>query len=291
MTAPEIRRIRLREGFEVQAYIYGSGSKTLLMANGGPGLPSLYLRAPHARMAEGDWRIVAWDQLGCGASDRPDDPALWTLQRYVDEAEQVRAALELGQVHVFGHSWGTWLFSEYCLTYPQHVKSCTLADGACDIPHLVSELNALRAALGPETVEMMLRHEAAGTIEHPEYQAAITILNYRHVCRLQQWPQTLTDALSDWNMGPYQTMQGPNEFTYTGNMRDWNRLSAFARLQIPCLVVSGRYDELTPACSEKIVAAWPNARLHIFPNSSHMPFYEEPDDYFPLLQGFLDSIP
>lgn len=289
MTDSKIMRVRLREGYEVQAYIYGDGTNTLFLANGGPGLPSLYLRAPHARLAKPGWRVVAWDQLGCGASDRPRDDALWTLRRYVDEAEQVRAALGLGRVHLLGHSWGTWLFSEYCLTYPQNVQSCTLADGACDIPHLVAELERLRAALGPETVAMMRRHEAAGTIAHPEYQAAITILNHRHVCRLHEWPTTLTEALSDWNMDPYQTMQGPNEFTYTGNMRDWNRLPDLTRLSIPCLVMAGHYDELTPACSEKIANAWPNAQLHIFPNSSHMPFYEEPDAYFSQLQEFLET--
>jgi proline iminopeptidase len=35
---------------------------------------------------------------------------------------------------------------------------------------------------------MMLQHEAAGTLYRPEYQPAITILNYRHVCRPQDWP-------------------------------------------------------------------------------------------------------
>ena len=290
MTQPQIRRIRLKEGFEVQAYIYGEGDRTLLLANGGPGLPSLYLRAPHARLAQAGWKVVAWDQLGCGASDRPDDPALWTLARYVEEAEQVRAALDLGKVHLLGHSWGTWLFTEYCLTYPQHVKSCVLADGACDIPHLVGELDRLRSALGEETVAMMRRHEAAGTIEHPEYQAAVTILNYRHVCRLQDWPATLTEALADWNMGPYVTMQGPNEFTYTGNMKDWNRIPAMGDITAPVLVLAGRFDELTPACSEKMHAAMPNARLEIFEGSSHMPFYEEPEAYFAVLEGFLSAV-
>ncbi|WP_336964612.1 proline iminopeptidase-family hydrolase [Sphingobium aquiterrae] len=293
--APEIRRIRLREGYEVVAYIHGpdlhdTGPETILLANGGPGLPSLYLRAPHARLVDRGYRVVAWDQLGCGASDRPTDPALWTLDRYVKEAEQVRAALDLGPVHVLGHSWGSWLFTEYSLTYPQWVKSYVIADGACDIPHLVSELHRLRAALGAETVTMMTAHEAQGTLDHPEYQAAVALLNHRHVCRLPVWPDTLTDALADWNMGPYETMQGPNEFTYTGNMKDWNRVPAMAGIAAPCLVLAGKYDELTPACSFRMHAALPQSQIHIFPHSSHMPFYEEPEAYFAVLTRFYESI-
>ena len=36
---------------------------------------------------------------------------------------------------------------------------------------------------------MMKRHEAAGTFDHPEYLAAITLLDHRHVCRLATWPE------------------------------------------------------------------------------------------------------
>ncbi|PTQ13225.1 proline iminopeptidase [Sphingomonas oleivorans] len=291
MTIPmETRRIKLAEGYEVVVYIHGDGPETLLLANGGPGLPCRYLREPHARLADGRFRVVAWDQLGCGASDRPDDSSLWTLERYVAEADQVRAAVGAERVHFLGHSWGSWLGTEYCLTYPERVASYIIADGACDIPHLVSELNRLRGALGSETVAMMIAREAAGTIDHPEYQAAITLLNYRHVCRLAEWPESLTASLAEWNMGPYMTMQGPNEFTYTGNMKDWNRVPAMSAIEAPCLVIAGKYDELTPACSYKMHAALPNSRIAIFDHSSHMPFYEEPEAYFATLSGFLAGL-
>lgn len=289
-TVPEITRITLASGHKVTGYSYGDGAEAVMLANGGPGLPSLYLRDPHARLTDAGYRVVTWDQLGCGASDRPEDPALWTLERYVEEAEAVRAAFDVERVHFLGHSWGTWLGTEYALTHPDRIASLILADGACDIPHLVDELKRLKLGLGHETVTMMAAHEAADTMDHPEYQAAITILNYRHVCRLKDWPAPLTQALADWNMGPYHTMQGPNEFTFTGNMTDWNRIPAMHRITAPALVLTGAHDELTPACSEKMHRAMPDSRIHVFPNSSHMPFYEEPDAYFAVLTGFLGQV-
>ena len=54
---------------------------------------------------------------------------------------------------------------------------------------------------------MMQQHEAEGTLDHPEYQAAITILNYRHVCRLKEWPAPLQRSLEGWNMDIYRAMQ------------------------------------------------------------------------------------
>ena len=290
---PIIEDVALREGFRVRTYRYGpppgSGVAVLVCANGGPGLPCDYLRDPHARLASGDLTVIAWDQLGCGASDRPEDRSLWTVTRYVDELEQIRAALGIGRFHLLGHSWGTWLGTEYCLTHPDRVLSYIIADGANDIPHLVAELHRLRDALGSETVTMMQRHEAEGTLDHPEYQAAITILNHRHVCRLDVWPDSLKRSIQDWNMGPYVTMQGPNEFTYTGNMRDWNRIPDLHRLALPCLVLAGAHDELTPACAMRMHLALPDSRIRIFPNSSHMPFYEEPEAYFDTVAAFLRS--
>jgi proline iminopeptidase len=287
--APD-RRDEIRvDGHKVVAYSFGSGPETVLCLNGGPGLPCDYLRDAHSCLIDQGYRVVAFDQLGTGASDRPTDPSFWTITRYVAEVETVRQALGLGRVHLLGHSWGGWLGVEYALTHPEALKTVILEDTAADIPHLIGELERLRAALGPETVAMMQRHEAEGTLDHPVYQAAITILNHRHVCRLDHWPAPVKRSLDDWNMGPYGTIQGPNEFLYTGNLKDWNRLPDMHRITVPVLITCGQHDELTPACALRMKLALPDARLHVFPNSSHMPFYEEPHAYYPVLLDFLKA--
>lgn len=274
----------------VITYIFGTGEETVLLLNGGPGLPCDYLREAHSCLIDQGYRVVTFDQLGTGASDRPTDAALWTIERYVEETETVRTALGLGKVHLLGHSWGGWLAIDYALAYPDALKSLILADTVADMPHLVSELEKLRAALGPETVAMMQKHEAAGTFDHPEYQAAITILNYRHVCRLPEWPAPVQRSLSDWNMGPYVTMQGPNEFLYTGNLKDWNRIPDLPRIAVPTLIVVGERDELTPACAMRMKNALPDVRINVVANASHMPFYENPSGYYPALLDFLASV-
>jgi proline iminopeptidase len=275
------------DGHKVVAYSFGKGEEVVFCLNGGPGLPCDYLREAHSCLIDHGYRVVAFDQLGTGASDRPTDPALWTIGRYVEETETVRRALGLGKVHLLGHSWGGWLAIDYALAHPEALKTLILEDTVADMPHLVSELERLRAALGPETVAMMQRHEAEGTLSHPEYQAAVTILNYRHVCRLAEWPAPVRRSLDDWNMGPYETMQGPNEFLYVGNLKDWNRVPDLPRITVPVLITCGQHDELTPACAMRMKLNLPNATLKVFPNSSHMPFYEEPAAYYPVLLDFL----
>ena len=272
---------------------YDSGinknENTIFLLNGGPGLPCNYLRDSHLKLIKNGFRIFTYDQLGCGKSSKPKDLNLWDITRYVEEVEFVRKEFDLGKVILLGHSWGGWLSIEYAIKYQNNINKLILENTCGDMPHMIGELNRLRNGLGNETVKMMMKHEAEGTLDHEEYQAAITILNYRHVCRLDVWPQSIYDSLDDWNMDVYGTMQGPNEFLYTGNLKDWNRIEEMKTINIPTLITVGMHDELTPSCAMRMDNSLPNSKVKVFKNSSHMPFYEEPENYFKVLEGFLSQ--
>jgi proline iminopeptidase len=288
-TYKNFKQINIKyKDFNLVCYDSEIGDVTLFLLNGGPGLPCNYLRDPHyENLINKGIRIITYDQLGCGQSSKPDDLSLWSIARYVEELEFVRNELNLGKLNLLGHSWGGWLAIEYSLKYQKNLNKLILENTCGDMPHLISELNRLRESLGSETVKMMLRHEAEGTLDHPEYQAAITILNYRHVCRLDEWPDSIHASLNDWNMDVYGTMQGPNEFLYIGNLKEWNRINEMKEVKTPSLITVGMHDELPPSCALKMHNALPNSVIKVFKNSSHMPFYEEPEAYFETLINFL----
>lgn len=276
-------------GGRVAVYSFGKGDEVLLILHGGPGCTCDYVRDSHSFLADHGYRVVVFDQLGSGNSDKPKDNSLWTIPRFVAEVEAVRTTLDLGQVHLLGQSWGTWLGTEYCLAHPKAMKTFVLANGSGSVPQTVAEMNRLREALGPETVAMMLRHEAEGTIDHPEYLAAVTILYHRHLCRADPWPLPVKRSIEGISTDVYGTMWGPNEFCCVGSLKDWDRISDMKRIKVPCLIMNGAHDELTPACAIGMRDALPNTELKIFRNSAHMPFWEEPDAYFATLRAFLDK--
>ena len=124
---PRATGLRSGEGFvqtpggRVWYRIVGSGSRTpLLVLHGGPGVPSTYLK-PLAALAD-ERPVVFYDQLGAGKSDHPKDSTLWTVDHYVSELARVREALGLREVHLYGHSWGTVLATEYALTKPKGLE-------------------------------------------------------------------------------------------------------------------------------------------------------------------------
>lgn len=88
----------------------------------------------------------------------------------------------------------------------------------------------------------------------------------------------------------YETIVGSDpEWDVTGTLRGYDRSGEFGRLP-ETLVVSGRYDRLTPPeVADEIHAALDPERrsLPIFERSAHRPWVEEPDLYFEVVKAFL----
>ena len=164
----------------------GTESTPLLCLHGGPGFTHNYLE-PLEALADRR-RVIFYDQLGCGRSDRPDDETLWTVERFVEELVQVREALGLDRLHLFGSSWGGMLAMQYVLDRQPDLVSLTLCGSPASMIRWVSDCEKLLAE-EPEGVRRAIReHEEAGFTACPEYQAAILGFYRKHVCRLDPWP-------------------------------------------------------------------------------------------------------
>jgi proline iminopeptidase len=277
------------EGGAVRYRLLGDGERTLVLLHGGPGGGSLYLK-PLERLAGADRRVVVYDQLGCGASDRPQDPSMWRAGRFVDELETLRAHLGLERFDLYGHSWGGMLATDYALAHQEHLCSLVLASTIADAALLKREMARLLEAFPEEIRDTLRRHEEAGTTKSPEYQEAIMAVYRVHVCRCDPWPPEVVKTFEDFAMDVYEPMWGPSEFAYTGNLSDWDRVDELHRIRVPTLITVGRHDELTPACSEQIHERLPDSRLVVFEDGSHMTFWEEPERYLQVVDEFLRSI-
>jgi len=101
----------------------GEGGTPLLCLHGGPGFTHYYLE-PLEVLADRR-QVIFYDQLGCGRSDRPEDVSLWTVDRFVEELAQVREALGLSRLHLFGSSWGGMLAMQYTSAGRVTWRRCT----------------------------------------------------------------------------------------------------------------------------------------------------------------------
>jgi proline-specific peptidase len=277
------------EGGRVWWYAVGSGpGAPLLCLHGGPGMTHHYI-TPLEDLADGR-RVIFYDQLGCGKSDRPSDASLWTVDRFVQELATVRETLDLDRVHLFGSSWGGMLAMQYVLDTRAALDSLILAGSPASMPRWIRECNELRDELPAEEREILDRHEANGWTACPEYQGALVTFYRRHVCRLDPWPEGLERSFAEAGYDVYTTMNGPSEFTVTGNFKDWDVTERLDEIGAPTLVVGGEHDEARPAHMESIAASIPGARLRILEDASHLCFWEKREEFMAAVNDFLDRV-
>jgi proline-specific peptidase len=282
-------------GGETWYQVVGAGEQPgklpLLCLHGGPGALHDYLE-PLGALTETGRRVIFYDQIGCGKSWLQADPSKWTVELFVDEVAAVRDGLGLDRIHLFGSSWGGMLAMEYALTGPDGLASLVLSSSPASIPVWAEEANRLRRELPEATQRVLDEHEAAGTIDSPEYEEATVEFYKRHVCRLDPWPAYVNRSFAGLQEHPevYITMQGPNEFVITGTLKDWDITARLGEIRVPTLITAGRYDEFTPRQAQALHEGIPGSELVTFEESSHMQFAEEPERYLQVVSDFLDHV-
>ncbi len=284
------------KGYETWYRIVGEGEEPgkfpLLCLHGGPGAAHDYLESLQA-MADSGRRVIFYDQLGCGRSSLPEaNPEMWTVGLFVEEVDAVRRALGLDRIHLLGQSWGGMLGMEYALTQPEGLESLTIASSPASMIQWVEEANRLRDELPPDVQQTLLRHEAAGTYDNPDYQEAMNVFYGRHVCRADPMPEYVQRTFDGIDRNPevYFCMNGPSEFHVIGTLKDWDNIPRLGEIRVPTLVTSGRHDEATPLIAETVHTGIPGSEWVIFEESSHMAHAEEPERYRTVLDDFLTRV-
>ncbi|MEP6766978.1 MAG: hypothetical protein ABJB66_21855, partial [Gemmatimonadaceae bacterium] len=144
----------------------------------------------------------------------------------------------------------------------------------------------------PQDVQDTLtKHEAAGTTESVEYVDAMNVFYAKHVCRVVPHPPELARTFQAMAEDPtvYHTMNGPSEFHVIGTLKTWSVVDTVHNINVPTLLISGRYDEAAPSTIQPFADNIPNVEWHIFDNSSHVPHIEERDAYMELVNRFLNQ--
>ncbi len=266
----------------------GAGSKPpLLTLHGGPGAGHNYLLSL-AALAD-DRPVIFYDQLGCGQADSPVDEKIYTIQRSVDELDAVRQALDLKEIVLFGHSWGSMLAIEYlCQGRGAGVQKLILGGALASVPQANAGQMRLIAAMPDGAGARMHTLEAAHKEDSAAYGKLTELFYKRHVCRADPPPPEFLASMDIVGKSiAYRVMNGPNEFTIIGVIKDWDRRKDLHRIKLPTLITTGEYDEVTLDCHQTIHQAIKGSTLEIFKDCSHMTMCEQPAKYVASLLRFM----
>ena len=276
-----------------------NATKKVLLLHGGPGANHEYFQAIDSYFPKESIEYYYYDQLGSSFSDKPKDQSLWTIDRFVDEVEQVRLALGLDENNfiILGHSWGGILGLEYALKHQNRMKALIISNMVPSIPDYIKYANdVLAPKLDPSVLKKIREYENAGDYTNTEYLGLIEEHYYpKHVLRmpLEEWPNPVIRSLADLNYDIYLKMQGPSEFGVVGDalLKDWDRKNDLKNLKIPVLTIGGQYDTMDPKQMEWMSTEVQNGTYLHCPNGSHWSMYDDQETYFNGVTGYINSLP
>lgn len=291
--------MEIREGYmpflEYRTYYRIVGKKTgnkkpLVLLHGGPGSTHNYFEVLD-RLAEEDGReLIMYDQLGCGNSYVENRPDLWNAGVWIEELRSLRKHLELEEMHLLGQSWGGMQTLEYVCNYqPEGLKSIILSSTLPASWLWAKEQQRMITFLPEEMQEAIREATASSDYSSPEYQAAEAEYMLRHAAgeAAEDAPECLRRERKIGRES-YVTGWGPNEFTPTGTLKDYDVTGKLSDIKEPTLIINGGNDLCTPYVAKYMFDRIPNAEWELFRTCRHMCFVEDTDRYVSLLKEWLN---
>ena len=198
-------------------------------------------------LEERGYKVFVPDLPGFGDAPQPSSP--WTINNYVDWANDFCEKNNLSQVFLLGHSFGGSVATKFSIKYPEKVKKLILVDSA-----------GIR--------KKRLKKEIQKTVAH--FLNRFSFLPFYKFFRKIAY-RTL------FKTSDYLLTEGIMKRTYL-NVIGEDISSIFVNISIPTLLIWGEKDKITPLkhayyIKEKI----PGAKLEIIPEVKHNAHREAPE--------------
>lgn len=270
--------------FKVWTKRFGNNPRIkVLLLHGGPAFTHEYMECFESFFPKEGFEFYEYDQLGSYYSNQPTDSSLWTVDRFVDEVEQVRKAIGANEknFYVLGSSWGGILAMEYAFKYQQHLKGLIVSNMVSSIPEYVTYANdVLAPQMDPRVVTEIREMEARGAFQDPRYEELLMTNYYsQHVCRLPEWPEPVLRSFKHQNYTIYKMMQGPSEFGASGRLATWDRTGDLKNITVPTLMIGAKYDTMDPKAMERQSKIVRNGSYLYCPNGGHLAMWDDQKIY------------
>ena len=257
----------------------------LIVLHGGPGLDHHEFADYLDPLCDGGVRLLLVDQRAQGRSE-PTPPGTWTLERMAQDVIMLALALKLRRYAVLGHSYGAFVALQNAVDYPGQALATVVSGGVASVRDLEGVAGALEAF---EPLE--LREQVAASWERES-----TVTTPDEVGRLlhDQMPFHFRDPrdprIAEYERRSAGAVYAPEVLRHFA-IAEYGGIALEDRLvdvTQPVLVLAGRHDRVCPAdASERMAQLLPRAELHVFEESAHMTFVEEPQAYVEVVGSFL----
>ena len=281
--------------FKVWTKRFGNNPRIkVLLLHGGPAFTHEYMECFESFFPKEGIEFYEYDQLGSYYSDQPKDSSLWTVERFVDEVEQVRRAIgaDATNFYILGNSWGGILGMEYTLKYQDSMKALIVANMVASAPEYGKyAAEVLAPQMDPKVLAEVRAIEARNDYSNPRYMELLLPNFYtKHLCRLPEWPDPLNRAFKHFNSEIYTMMQGPSEFGVSGRLATWDIKARLKEIKIPTLMIGAKHDTMDPKAMEEQSKMVQKGRYLYCPNGSHLAMWDDQPVFMSGVIKFINDV-
>jgi proline iminopeptidase len=271
----------------------------LMIVHGGPGASHDYF-LPYLLPLMRTNRLVFIDERGSGKSSKIDDPKQYTIANMVEDIETLRQALGLGRMSLLGHSFGGVLVQAYAFKYQKNLSHLILGSTFASTTELNQALARMKAEMDPKDRDRVSALEAGGLFgqgeiwergRYSEEYAKLAWGKGYFPYVYQNHPDPNYDPLSSntstaWDV--YREMWGSDgEFVVDGNLKEVEYVDQLSQIKVPTLIIVGDHDESDPKMSREMHERIAGSQLVILPNSGHMTFVDQPEQFLKAVREFV----
>lgn len=284
-------------GAKIWTVTVGKGEPLILIA-GGPGGTHQKLRQFDSLSVKGNVQLIYFDGFGRGKSDLAKDVKEYSLDRDIEDIEELRKAMHLKKVSLLGHSYGSLVAQGYATKYSDNVSHLILANGFHSYVMWQENDNNSNHEIKenyPEVWEELMKHREQGGISSDSIHQKIygkVPYGFLYAYNPNNFSKPGTKAYpNSFNTKLYYQMVGKDgDFIVGSDIGNFDYRKKLKDLKMPIFIYGGRYDRVAvPSMMVKYKEYCPQAKFEMFEKSGHNPQVEEPQKLFPMIVDFLKS--
>jgi 3-oxoadipate enol-lactonase len=244
-------------------YLEAGEGRPILMFHSTPASAEFY--RPQIEHLASRYRVLAFDLRGHGESDKP--PGRYSMREFLDDYQAIIDILELEDFVLVGCSVGGIVAQLYAMLRPPMLRGLVLIGSPCS--RRGRDVAGFHAAVREHGWEAVAR----GLVDKQLHS--------------QTAPEVKAWALGEYLKTPLHVREAEEEAL----LAEIDHCEQLDAINVPTLLVTGEAEEREIYLQMGMMAGKiPRSRLHVIPKAAHLPNFERPQDFNPILDRFLADI-
>lgn len=272
--------VTVEEGVELRYKMIGNGPQVVFIP------AAMYLEYDFERLIDPDRTLIFYDMRGRGKSSKITDLDRVGMDIEISDMEAIRKHFGKEKISLIGWSYLGAMVVLYAQKYPDYVERVVQVGPLPPTQEITEKATATPV---DDESQARLKEMKEQGIDQSDPVAYCRAYWETYISRIFYDPANISRFHSEYYTFPNELPENVN-FLITGifqSIGNWDWREKVKSLEVPVLTIHGDHDSIPMEGARTWVYSLPNARLLVIPNAGHLPFVEQPDLFYPSVDGFL----